>query len=347
MRPRISVALATYNGSNYLKQQLESLADQIYLPYELVVCDDNSTDDTLDIVAEFAERSPFPVVIHRNDSNIGPIANFFQALSFCKGDWLSFCDQDDIWLHHKLFNVANTIRKRPRAVCILQYALLVDSNLIPYSSDSQFPRLDLLGTKLPNSLPLFFEWHGFLTTFNKSILSYLNNHKLPLNIHPSYGRQSHDQWVSFISRITGNVEILPGISAYYRRHTSTVTGSYIAKRPHRSSFDEKRKVLRRLALCSSSCRRYCLHYSFKAPHTEHQVRFLQAARHYDSYGKISSLKYRLLRSSCAFCSARLLLILFFNEIVSICKTYPSASFSSHKYTVLLFSRLLNINLYTL
>jgi glycosyltransferase involved in cell wall biosynthesis len=338
MMPRISVALATYNGSNYLKQQLESLAEQIYLPYELVVCDDNSSDDTLEIVAEFAEKSPFPVVIHKNDSNIGPIANFFHALSFCKGDWISFCDQDDIWLHHKLFNVATTIRKRPRAVCVLQYALLVDSNLIPYSSNTRFPYIDLSGTKLPNSLPVFFEWHGFLTTFNKSILSYLNHHILPLNIHPSYGRQSHDQWVSFISRITGIVEILPGISAYYRRHPSTVTGSYIPRHPHRSSFNEKKLVLRRLALCSFSCRRYCLHYAIKALDTEHQIRFLQAALHYYRYGKIAALKYHILKSSCAFRSARSLLLLLFSELLSLYQSFPSASFSSYKYIAFLFLR---------
>ena len=341
MTPKISIAMATYNGGNYLKQQLESLVGQSFIPFELVVCDDNSSDNTLKILYEFSKKSTFPVVIHRNNSNIGPIANFFRALSFCKGDWISFCDQDDIWLQKKLFNAVAAIRKNPQAVCILQYSLLVDSNLNPYSSSNRFPHLDLSGTKLPNTLPIFFEWHGFLTTFNKSILSYLHPQILPLNIHLSYRKQSHDQWVSFVSRITGNVEILPEISAYYRRHSSTVTGSYIQTQPNKTSSYEKKRQLRRLILCSASYRRYCIYSASKAICTEHRERFLAASRHYYSYEKIATLKYRLLTSSCAHRSLHAFIRLFYCEIYSLCLGYPSASFSTHKYIAVILLRFIS------
>lgn len=333
--------MATYNGANYLLQQLESLAEQTYPPFELVICDDNSSDNTLEILSKFSQQSPFPVVIQKNEHNIGPIANFFRALSLCKGDWISFCDQDDIWLKHKLLNAVSAIRKSPQVVCILQYATIVDSNLNPYSSNARFPRLDLSGTKIPNSLPIFFEWHGFLTTFKKSILSYLYYQILPLNIHTSYGNQSHDQWVSFISRIIGNVEILPEISAYYRRHPAAVTGSYTAEQPRRPRIDGKSLRLRRLTLCSASYRRYCIHSASKSLCLEHRALFLTASRHYYSYERIAALKYFLLTYHCSYRLVQALLMLLYFETSSFLLGYPSASFSAHKYIAILSLRLIN------
>lgn len=66
--PRVSVALATYNGERFLREQLDSLAEQTLLPAELVVSDDGSTDRTVAIVREFAGRAPFPVkLLKRGD----------------------------------------------------------------------------------------------------------------------------------------------------------------------------------------------------------------------------------------------------------------------------------------
>jgi len=60
---RVSVALASFNGALFIREQLDSLAAQILLPYELVVCDDCSSDKTVGIVEDFAKAAPFPVRI--------------------------------------------------------------------------------------------------------------------------------------------------------------------------------------------------------------------------------------------------------------------------------------------
>ena len=98
----ISVALCTYNGAKHIGLQLESLATQTYPPVELVVCDDGSTDDTLAIVAAFAENAPFPVSIHRNTTKLGYANNFLHAASLCSGLLVAFSDQDDVWAESKL-----------------------------------------------------------------------------------------------------------------------------------------------------------------------------------------------------------------------------------------------------
>lgn len=100
--PTVSVCLTTCNGEEFLKEQLESLAQQSQLPCELVVCDDASTDRTIDILEQFAAKSPFPVRIFRNSQRLGYERNFMRAADLCTGHLVAFCDQDDLWEPHKL-----------------------------------------------------------------------------------------------------------------------------------------------------------------------------------------------------------------------------------------------------
>jgi len=99
---KISIAMAVYNGSNYILQQLESLAKQSLLPDELIISDDCSTDDTLSICSKFSNTSPFPVKIISNISNLGYQKNFERALIECNGDVVFLCDQDDYWFENKI-----------------------------------------------------------------------------------------------------------------------------------------------------------------------------------------------------------------------------------------------------
>jgi hypothetical protein len=71
--------MATYNGARYIAEQLESFTRQTAIPSELVITDDGSTDDTLDIIDLFAARAPFPVRVERNVKRLGYRANFMKA----------------------------------------------------------------------------------------------------------------------------------------------------------------------------------------------------------------------------------------------------------------------------
>ena len=64
---------------------------------ELIVCDDGSTDSTLEIVGAFAAKAPFPVHFLRNEITLGSTKNFEKALRLCSGDAIALCDQDDLW----------------------------------------------------------------------------------------------------------------------------------------------------------------------------------------------------------------------------------------------------------
>jgi glycosyltransferase involved in cell wall biosynthesis len=98
----ISVALATYNGARYLREQLESLVVQRVRPAELVVGDDGSNDDTPLILQAFAQTAPFPVRFMPKGERRGFADNFLGIAAACTHDLVAFCDQDDVWLPGKL-----------------------------------------------------------------------------------------------------------------------------------------------------------------------------------------------------------------------------------------------------
>lgn len=98
----ISVAMCTYNGSAFLQEQLDSIAAQTRLPDELVICDDGSSDSTVDIVERFAHGVSFRVQLFRNPQNLGSTRNFEQAMRLCTGDLIALSDQDDVWMPEKL-----------------------------------------------------------------------------------------------------------------------------------------------------------------------------------------------------------------------------------------------------
>lgn len=102
---KISIAMATFNGERFIRQQLDSFVRQTALPAELIVCDDCSNDSTLSILSDFSRSAPFPVAIVKNPKRLGHTANFLQAARMCQGDLIAFSDQDDEWLPQKLSRV--------------------------------------------------------------------------------------------------------------------------------------------------------------------------------------------------------------------------------------------------
>lgn len=107
--------MATYNGEAFVAEQLASFLDQRRLPDELIVCDDGSSDTTVDIVARFAKSAPFPVDIVRNPARLGFSRNFENALSRCSKDIVLLSDQDDVWHPIKIDRVVDVMAKNESA----------------------------------------------------------------------------------------------------------------------------------------------------------------------------------------------------------------------------------------
>ncbi|MBS1804166.1 MAG: glycosyltransferase family 2 protein [Acidobacteria bacterium] len=125
---RISIAMCTYNGSGYLGEQLDSIAAQTMLPFELIVCDDGSSDSTLEIVTDFARTVSFPVKIYRNEDRLGSTKNFEKAISLCAGELIALCDQDDRWVPEKLERLSLEFQQDASVGAVFSDGQLIDED---------------------------------------------------------------------------------------------------------------------------------------------------------------------------------------------------------------------------
>lgn len=119
----ISIALASYNGEKYISEQIDSILAQTYQDFELIICDDCSTDNTWQILEEYAQRDN-RIKIFRNEKNLGFKKNFEKAILLCKGDYVALSDQDDIWTENHLEVLLQNIGKKSLSC---GNSLLVDS----------------------------------------------------------------------------------------------------------------------------------------------------------------------------------------------------------------------------
>lgn len=104
----VSVVMCTYNGASYLRQQLDTIINQTYPIHELIVQDDQSTDDTMVILEEYAARYPF-MQIYRKQQRKGINDNFYSAMAYATGDYIALSDQDDVWEPTKIEEQINAI----------------------------------------------------------------------------------------------------------------------------------------------------------------------------------------------------------------------------------------------
>ena len=104
----VSVAMATYNGEKYIAEQIDSILRQTYKNIELIICDDCSTDKTIDILKKY-EKNYNNIKLYLNNSNIGLNKNFEKAIKLCNGEYIAISDQDDIWNDDKIEVLLNNI----------------------------------------------------------------------------------------------------------------------------------------------------------------------------------------------------------------------------------------------
>ncbi len=125
----ISVILCTYNGEEYIRQQLDSILSQTKSVDEIIIHDDCSTDATYEIVLDYASRYS-QIIVKRNESNIGFRKNFEKALIECQGDYIFFSDQDDVWAKNKVEETVDYLKKTGK------YGVFSDGQLIDENGDN-------------------------------------------------------------------------------------------------------------------------------------------------------------------------------------------------------------------
>lgn len=222
MKLQISVAICIFNGGRFLDAQLASIICQDRPPDELVICDDGSSDGSLEIAKEFAQHSEFPTRLVVNEENLGSCKNFEKAISVCRGEIVALADQDDIWYRQKLRRLEEAFLRSKDTVLAFSDADLIDE-------DSR-----LLGARL---WPTFSFDRGEQTRFANGLgLDILLKHPVVTGasmafrreyfdlLAPIPAKQIHDRWISLLLAARGKCEVIPEPLMKYRRHQGQQIG---------------------------------------------------------------------------------------------------------------------------
>jgi len=215
-QPLVSIALCTYNGEEFLKEQLDSLIAQTYRNLEIIVVDDCSTDSTIGILSEYADQHPL-IQLFRNEKNLGYTQNFEKALRLCKGEFIAICDQDDIWLPEKISLQVDAIKTN-----LLIYH---DSEFIDAQGGAMGLRISDKFNFYRGSDPTVFLYLNCISGHSILMKSSLLKAALPFPVGFHY-----DQWLAFIAAFTGSVDHLEKCLVKYRQHDKNST-DILAKKP--------------------------------------------------------------------------------------------------------------------
>lgn len=213
--------MATYNGAQYIEQQLDSILNQTYQNIHLIIADDVSTDDTFVILKKYALKYP-NITISRNTSRLGYVKNFEQLIANTDGKYFALSDQDDIWELNKLSVSMNAMLDKEKM--FPEKAIMVHSDLQVIDSDGEdlhFSYFKFRGYhfhKLNDVAEMISRCGvmGNTIVFNES----LKNQILPFDLHVVH----HDYWIGVINELTGIRISLKEALVRYRVHSNNASG---------------------------------------------------------------------------------------------------------------------------
>lgn len=221
---KISIALTTWNGERYLSKQLESFSAQTRKPDQLVICDDGSSDRTVEICRSYADKAPFAVEIYENLISLGASKNFVKAFSYCDGDIVFLSDQDDVWYPQKIETVVDAFRCNPEAHLIIHDLEYCDS-MLNRIGQRKIDRVE----SFSNTTVKYNT--GMATAITGSFL------KLCMPIPGTY-HGGHDNWIHACARALDVKVVIPDVLADYRRHETNVTGGRMLNVPRKTTGDD-------------------------------------------------------------------------------------------------------------
>ena len=212
------IVMSTYNGSQYLPKQLDSVLQQTLKDFILLIRDDGSTDGTLELLETYHD----PRIRLIKGDNLGPSGSFFALLKESRAlnaDYVFFCDQDDIWMPNKLeLQIAEikTVSPGP-ALVFSDFSMIDGDDRITGDSYTDMAKLRIPddGNFFPKLLaqPYVF---GCASVMNKELLN--------LVVDAPAGIEMYDCWISLVASLLGTVRYMATPTLHHRFHSSNATG---------------------------------------------------------------------------------------------------------------------------
>lgn len=283
----ISVALCTYNGQDYINEQISSILSQTKKVDEIVICDDCSSDNTVQIIKRIQKKYPNLIRLYQNKNNKGYRKNFDDCYRMCKGEYVFSCDQDDIWNKNKVEKIMNSFKKD--TVLVFTDAALIDKNGKEIGQ-SLWENLGIEYKTICNieeykrTIKKRFVVTGATMAFRKSMYNQVNVCEYTCE---------HDALIAFVAPIFGNVVALNEKLTKYRRHgkNTTVIGPINKEAPIK-----KRTISEKLKLNFTHIKGNGRYFRFECPLIMLKPVYNITKNHNDAYSNSYNEEYSYFNS---------------------------------------------------
>ena len=213
----ISIAMTTYNGSLYIREQLDSVLAQTVSDFELIICDDCSIDNTFPIIKEY-EQKDSRIHAYRNTCNLGFKKNFERAISLTSGEFVALCDQDDVWTKNHLDVLLRGIGEK---MISAGNSDLIDGK--GHRIGLTLKQMEALGYYPKDELSRALSFLLFRNPIQGAAMLIRKDFFMKVLPIPD-GVNYHDAWFSIFSCFWGGMNYTDEIVNEYRMHDNNVTG---------------------------------------------------------------------------------------------------------------------------
>ena len=221
----IDILLSTYNGEKYISKQIDSILNQTYTEWRLLVRDDASSDNTTTILNKYQQQNSQKIIIISNNTNqnIGVIKSFETLLKFSNNKYIMFCDQDDIWLPNKIEESLNSIllleQSNPNTPILIHTDLsIIDENdTITHSSLWQYAGIK---PNILNNNPKYMAFCNSVTGCTILMNKQCKDIVLPFPINI----MMHDAWIAIKISQLGIIHNINKPLILYRQHANNTLG---------------------------------------------------------------------------------------------------------------------------
>lgn len=222
----IDILLSTYNGELYLKEQIDSILNQTYQDFCLIIRDDCSKDNTISIIKEYTNIFPDKIVLIDNGGiNLGASASFFRLLESSTSEMIMFSDQDDVWNTNKLEIFVKYYETKCKNInkplLIHSKAEVVDQCLNFMPKENTFFNSEKCGMEKS------FQWQFFQNDVTGCTLLINNVMKEELIKNNCINKPviQHDWLISLVAYINETKYFIPECTIKYRQHSNNAIGA--------------------------------------------------------------------------------------------------------------------------
>ncbi len=220
---KTSVAMCTYNGEKFLREQLDSILTQTLPVDEIIICDDGSTDNTVSILHEYEKKHTSVIKIYQNEKNLRSVKNFEKSISLCTNEIIFLSDQDDEWLPHKVETISLFFKNNPKIDAVATNGYGIDEKGTPLNMLSIW------------DIPYHLENKGFQIDYFRMIafsgniatgasMAFRKNIVPEVSPFPEIRGFHHDEWIALYTSASKTFTFLNEKFFKYRIHPGQQVG---------------------------------------------------------------------------------------------------------------------------